>query len=123
MELDPVPLDEVTSPRPAAKRSDPRIAVSAITRARTVDGERMVRIAGVSARTALLVAREPLGWVGQCVELDVPIVGGRDLSVTAGIVQSERCRDGWGVTVEFMIVDGDARRQLDELLELLFMCR
>jgi hypothetical protein len=102
-----------------AKLRDRRIEVSAITRARTPDGERAVRIVGLSARTALLVAAEPLGWAGQCVELDVPTVGGRDLSVMAGIARSERCRDGHAVTVELVVADSVVRRQLNELLALL----
>lgn len=111
----------VTAPpraRPAHAR-DRRIEVSAITRARTELSERAVRIVGLSARTALLYAPEPLGWPGQCIELDVPVVGGRDLSVMAGIERSERCRDGHATVVEFVIPDADVRRQLNALLALL----
>jgi hypothetical protein len=114
-----IALDDIGSPAAAAQLRDRRIGVSAITRARTPHGERTVRIVGLSSRTALLVAAEPLGWVGQCVDLDVPIVGGRDLSVMAGIERAERCRDGWTVTVEFVVIEGDTRRQLNELLALL----
>ena len=98
---------------------DRRIEVSAITRARTDDGERAVRIVGLSARTALLYAPEPLGWPSQCIDLDVPVLGGRDLSVMAGIARSERCRDGYAITVEFVIADSDVRQKLNELLALL----
>jgi len=114
----PIELDEAASGR-NTKLRDRRIGVSAITRARTADGERTVRIVGLSARTALLVATESLGFTGQCVDLDVPVVGGRDLSVMGGIARSERCKDGWAVTVEFVVVEGDVRRQLNELLALL----
>lgn len=104
---------------PPAELRDRRLAVSAITRARTADGERAVRIVGLSARTALLVAPEPLGWAGQCIDVDVPTVGGRDLSVMAGIAQSEHCKEGHVITVEFVIIDAEVRRQLNELLALL----
>jgi len=106
-------------PTAPAELRDRRLEVSAITRARTVDGERAVRIVGLSARTALLVAPEPLGWAGQCIDVDVPIVGGRDLSVMAGIAHSEHCKEGHVITVEFVIIDADVRRQLNELLALL----
>ena len=105
-----------TAARRAARS---RLEVSAITRARTPDGERTVRIVGLSARTALLVAPEPLGWAGQCIDLDVPTVGGRDLSVMAGIARSEQCKEGHVITVEFVVIDADVRRQLNELLALL----
>ena len=112
--------NEITAHAAAqAKLRDRRVAVSAITRARTPDGERAVRIVGLSARTALLYAPESVGWPGQCIEVDVPVIGGCDLTVIAGIARAERCRDGWAVTVEFVIVDAEARRQLNELLALL----
>ena len=113
----PIELDDVPGRNP--KLRDRRIGVSAITRARTADGERTVRIVGLSARTALLIAAESLGFTGQCLDLDVPVVGGRDLSVMGGIARAERCKDGWAVTVEFVVVEGDVRRQLNELLALL----
>jgi hypothetical protein len=107
------------SPSRPAQRRDRRIEVSAITRARTGDGERAVRIVGLSARTALLYAPEPIGWPGQTIDIDVPVLGGHDLSVMAGIARSERCRDGQAITVEFMIVDAEVRQKLNELLALL----
>ncbi|MCU1278829.1 MAG: hypothetical protein JWM53_2375 [bacterium] len=90
-----------------------------MTRTRTPHGERVVRIVGISAHTALMVSAEPLGWVGQCIELDVPIVGGRDLPVLGGIVETERVRDGHVTTVEFVVVDPAVRARLNELLALL----
>ena len=107
-----------TTPR-STTRYDRRIEVSAITRATTAAGERTVRIGGLSSRTALLLSAEPLGWSGQCIDLAVPVLGGRDLNVMAGISRSEPYRDGHATTVEFLIVDGDVRQKLNELLALL----
>jgi hypothetical protein len=117
-QLKPTALDSEHPALPTRLR-DRRIAVSAITRARAPEGERTVRIVGLSARTALLVSAEPLGWIGQCVDVDVPALGGRCVTVMGGIVRAERCREGHAVTIEFLVVEGEVRRQLNELLALL----
>lgn len=106
-------------PAASVELRDRRVEVSAITRARTAEGERTVRIVGLSSRSALLVSAEALGWPGQCIDVDVPMVGGRDLTVMAGIASSEPGRDGHVTSVELVVVDGDVRRQLNELLALL----
>jgi hypothetical protein len=103
--------------RPAAR--DVRIAVSAITNARTLDGDCTVRIVGLSAKTALLLSPAPLGIAGQTIDLWVPVVGGHDLEVMAGIAHDERTRDGVVTQIEFIVVEPDVRRQLNELLALL----
>ena len=116
--LTPLQLgDDMPTPRPP--REDRRVEVSAITRARTPHGERTVRIAGLSSRTALLLSAEPLGWAGQCIDVDVPVVGGRDLSVMAGVARSERYREGHATTIEFLVIDAEVRKKLNELLALL----
>lgn len=101
------------------ERRDRRIKVSAITRVETADGERAVRVVGLSARSVLLYAPDAVGEVGQCVELYLPILGGRELRVMAGIVSGERVKEGYVVTAELMVADVESRRQLAELLALL----
>jgi hypothetical protein len=118
-QLQPTPAVDADEPIARKKRRDLRVEVAAISRVRTPHGERAVRIVGLSARTALVVSSEPLGWPGQCLELDVPVVGGRDLGVLAGIARAERVREAHVTTVEFVVVDGEVRRQLNELLGLL----
>ncbi|HEY2747548.1 MAG TPA: hypothetical protein VGL86_23155 [Polyangia bacterium] len=100
-------------------RGDRRVEVSAISRARTPHGERTIRIAGLSSRTALLLSAEPLGWAGQCIDVDVPVLGGRDLTVMAGVARTERFRDGHATTVEFLVIDTEMRLALNDLLALL----
>jgi hypothetical protein len=104
---------------PRQPRGDVRVEVSAISRVRTPHGERTVRIAGLSSRTALLLSSEPLGWAGQCIDVDVPVVGGHDLTLMAGVARTERYREGHATTVEFLIIDNDMRGKLNELLALL----
>lgn len=118
--LEPPTLVPDATARPTARAvRDRRIAVSAITSAHTADGERTVRIVGLSAKTALLLSPEPLGAAGQTIDLDVPIVGGRDLVVMAGIAGGERTREGCVTHVEFVVVDAEVRRLLNDLLALL----
>ncbi|MCU1281769.1 MAG: hypothetical protein JWM53_5315 [bacterium] len=120
--------EALTNPTPAVDADEPitrhqqrerRVQVAAVSCVRTPHGARAVRIVGLSARTALVLSTEPLGWPGQCVELDVPVVGGRDLAVLAGIVRAERVSDGHATAVEFVVVDAEVRRQLNDLLALL----
>ncbi len=105
--------------RAVERRGDRRIAVSAITSARTPSGERTVRIVGLSAKTALLLSPEPLARPGQTIDLDVPVIGGQELVVMAGVIKDEPTRDGVATAVEFVIVEAEVRRQLNELLALL----
>ena len=114
-----LPTPDAGEPVARGERHDRRVQVAAVSRVRTPHGERAVRIVGLSARTALVASSEPLGWPGQCLELDVPIVGGRDLAVLAGVVRAERVRDGHVTTIELVVIDGEVRRLLNELLALL----
>jgi hypothetical protein len=118
-QLPATPAVDADEPIARPPRREHRVEVAAITRARTPHGERAVRIVGLSSRTALVLSAEPLGWAGQCLELDVPIVGGRDLAVLAGVVRTERTRDAHVTTLEFVVVDRQVRRQLNDLLALL----
>ena len=96
-----------------------RVAVSAISRVITPTHTRVVRILGVSATTALVVARDPLGRVGQVVELFLPVVGNRELRITAGVVSADDVDPGHAVLLHFMVADVATRRQLNELIALL----
>ena len=107
----------MTDPRPPAE--DHRIRVSTPTRVVTADGERAVTIVALSARTALLLAAEPLGAVGRVIDLVVPALGRSELVITAGIERVERVREGHAVTVHFIIAEQPLRRALNELLALL----
>lgn len=107
----------MTDRRPSAE--DHRIRVRTPTRVVTADGERAVTIVALSARTALLLAEEPLGAVGRVVDVVVPALGGTELVITAGIERVERVREGHAVTVHFIIVEQPLRRALNELLALL----
>lgn len=104
---------------PTAAGRDRRVKVCANTRALTGDGERAVRLVGLSARTALLFAPEPVGAVGKCIDLFLPVIGGREIRLTAGIDSVERVLEGQAVTVTFIIADPELRRELHALLALL----
>ena len=90
--------------------SDHRIRVSTPTRVRTDDGERPVTVVALSARSALVVAAEPLGAVGRTLELMLPGMGGAELEITAGIARIDRVHEGAAVVVQFMIGDPALRR-------------
>jgi hypothetical protein len=109
--------------RPAAGIGQPqseRIAVSAISRV-VLRGEekRIVRIVGVSATSAEVVSPRPIGHAGQVVECFLPVVGNRELRLTAGIMRVDEGRGGYTVLLHFMIADIVLRRQLNELIALL----
>ncbi len=101
-----------------ARAQDHRIRVTTPTRARTADGERPVTVVALSARSALVLADEPLGAVGRTIELLLPGVGG-ELEITAGIERTEPVREGAAVAVQFMIAEPELRRALGDLLALL----
>ena len=96
-----------------------RISVSAISRVMTRTHTRVVRIVGLSATTALVVSPEGLGHVGDVVELFLPVVGNRELRVTAGVVSADEVKQGQAVLLHLMIAEASLRRQLNELIALL----
>jgi hypothetical protein len=99
--------------------SDHRIRVTTPTRVRTADGERPVTVVALSARSALMLANEPLGDIGRTIDLVLPGIDGSELEITAGIERIERVREGEAVAVQFMIADPPLRRALTDLLALL----
>jgi PilZ domain-containing protein len=99
--------------------TDHRIRVTTPTRVRTADGERAVTIVALSARSALMLANEPLGEIGRTIDLLLPGIGGAELEITAGIERVDRVREGAAVAVQFMIADPPLRRALTDLLALL----
>lgn len=101
------------------RAGDHRIRVTTPTRVRTADGERAVTVVALSARSALMVANEPLGDVGRTIDLVLPGIGGSELEITAGIERVDRVREGAAVVVQFMIADPPLRRALTDLLALL----
>ena len=100
-------------------RSSRRIKVHTLTRAVTTSGEREVVVLALSARSALVLAKDRLGHSGDTVDLVLPTLGGQELPITAGIERTERLAEGHVYTVEFMMVEQRVRRALDELLALL----
>ena len=102
-----------------SRASDHRIRVKTPTRVRTADGERAVTVVALSARSALMLASEPLGEIGRTIDLLLPGIGGAELEITAGIERVERVREGAAVAVQFMIGDTAQRRALTDLLALL----
>ncbi|MCU1283114.1 MAG: hypothetical protein JWM53_6660, partial [bacterium] len=99
--------------------ADHRIRVTTPTRVRTADGERAVTVVALSARSALMLANEPLGDIGRTIDLVLPGINGSELEITAGIERIERVREGEAVAVQFMIADPPLRRALTDLLALL----
>ncbi len=99
--------------------SDHRIRVTTPTRVRTADGERPVTVVALSARSALMLAAEPVGEVGRTVDLLLPGMDGAELEITAGIARIDHVKEGAAVVVQFMIADPPLRRALSDLLALL----
>jgi hypothetical protein len=99
--------------------NDHRIRVTTPTRVRTADGERPVTVVALSARSALMVAAEPLGEVGRTVDLLLPGMDGSELEITAGIARVDRVKEGAAIVVQFMIAEPSLRHALTELLALL----
>jgi len=99
--------------------ADHRIRVTTPTRVRTADGERPVTVVALSARSALLLAEQPLGEVGRTIDLLLPGIGGDELEITAGIDKVDLVREGAAVAVQFMIAEPALRRALGDLLALL----
>jgi hypothetical protein len=99
--------------------NDHRIRVSTPTRVRTADGERPVTVMALSARSALMLAAEPIGEVGRTVDLVLPGMSGAELEITAGIARIDHVKEGAAVVVQFMIADPSLRRALSDLLALL----
>src|SRR5262249_26309261 len=95
---------------------DHRIRVSQPARVRTADGEHDVTVLAMSGRTALLLAKEPLGIVGRVIDLWMPGVDGAELEITAGIERIERVPEGEAVAVHFMIAEPALRRAINDLL-------
>lgn len=100
-------------------RSGQSIAVSAISRVIAWGRACTIRVVGVSATSALVSSPVSLGHEGQCVDLFLPVVGDREIRVTAGIVSSVESDKGYAVNLHFMIADVTLRRQLNELVALL----
>lgn len=98
---------------------DHRIRVTTPTRVRTADGERPVTVVALSARSALVVAPEPIGEIGRTIDLVLPGIGGEELAITAGIARIDRVREGAAVAVQFMIAEPSLRRAISDLLALL----
>jgi PilZ domain-containing protein len=98
---------------------DHRIRVSTPTRVRTGDGERAVVVVALSARSALLLAQEPIGQVGRTVDLLLPGMGGVELEIMAGIARIDQVKEGSAVVVQFMIAEPSLRRAISDLLALL----
>jgi hypothetical protein len=106
-------------PRGIGQPRNERLAVSAISRVVTAAHTRTVRIVGVSATTALVLSPRLLGHVGQCIDLFLPVLGNRELRLTAGIASVERAGRGHAVVLHFMIAELAIRQQLNELVALL----
>lgn len=100
-------------------RLEARMRVSALASVVTGRGKVGVRVIGLGAKTAALVADADIGGVGACLDLLLPVVGGRELPVPAGISAVEIVDDDELITVEFMIAEVRIRRELNELLALL----
>jgi hypothetical protein len=98
---------------------DHRIRGTTPTRVRTSAGDRDVTVVALSARSALVLAPEPLDEVGRTVDLLLPGIGGAELEITAGIARTDRVREGAAVVVQFMIAEPSLRRALSDLLALL----
>jgi hypothetical protein len=98
---------------------DSRIRVVKPARVRTADGEQAVTVVAMSARSALVLAKEPLGGVGRVIDLMLAGVDGSELEITAGIERVERVREGDAVAVHFMLAEPALRRALTDLLATL----
>jgi PilZ domain-containing protein len=95
---------------------DPRVRVAKPGRVRTSDGEHVVTVVAMSARSALVLAKEPLGTVGRVIDLMLPGSDGSELEITAGIERVERVHEGDAVAVQFMLPEPSLRRALKEML-------
>jgi hypothetical protein len=99
--------------------ADHKIRVTTPTRVRTAEGDRPVTVVALSARSALMLAAEPVGAVGRTLDLLLPGLDGAELEITAGIERIEPVREGSAIAVQFMIADPPLRRALGDLLALL----
>lgn len=95
---------------------DHRVRVSRTGRVRNADGEHVVTVVAMSARSALLLANVSLGVVGRTIDLVMPGVDGSELEITAGIERVERVREGNAIAVQFMLAEPSLRRALKALL-------
>jgi hypothetical protein len=95
------------------------IKVAAETRLIKAGREQVVVLVALSPSSALVQAREPIGEAGDVLELFVPVIGGKELRLTAGVDRAERADDGFVAEVEFMFDDAAERRALDDLVALL----
>lgn len=109
----------LVQPEPTAAARERRVKVCAHTRVTTADGDRVVRLVALSAASALAFVPEPIGAAGQCVDLFLPVVGGREIQLTAGIDTADRVLEGWTVTLRFIVADPQTRAELNALLALL----
>ncbi len=99
--------------------STERIKVLAEIRLRTTEGERTVTLVALSARGALVLSQRAIGVAGECVDLELPAVGGKTVTVAAGVDKVHKVPEGMVSKVEFMIVEASIRKAVDDLLALL----
>ncbi len=96
-----------------------RIKVSAPARAICGRGELALELVALSSTSALLHHADPVGKVGETLELFLPSLSGGEIAVLAGIEQSLKIKEGHVVAVQFMVEDPSTQRALDKLLGLL----
>ncbi|MDB4964972.1 MAG: hypothetical protein JWN44_661 [Myxococcales bacterium] len=109
--------------RRAEARREPRLEVSTLASVVGPTGLQLVHLVGLSAKSAEVVAPTYVGSIGDCLDLLLPVVGGRELVVPAGIVSTGPDGDRERVALEFMIAEVHVRHELNELLALLLAGR
>jgi hypothetical protein len=95
-----------------------RIRVQTQTKVVTARSDHPVLMVAIGAQSALLLAGGPLARRGETVDLHLPGLSG-DVIVTAGVERLDPVHEGTVITVNFIVVDQQMRKQLKELLSLL----
>lgn len=96
-----------------------RIHVSTTIEVVTAAGNVEAQLRDLSKGGARFVAPQPVGKVGQRVELFLPSLGGESIVVTAEIIRATPGSDGVTVAARFDEVTAEMRQPLHDLIEVL----
>ncbi len=96
-----------------------RIHVATTITVASPGGNVEAQLRDLSKGGARFVAPQPVGRVGETIELFLPSLTGEDITVMAEIIRSTEGADGHTVAVRFDAVDPAMRQPLHDLIEVL----
>jgi c-di-GMP-binding flagellar brake protein YcgR len=96
-----------------------RIHVSTSIEVASPEGNIEAQLRDLSKGGARFVVPQPVGRVGETIELFLPSLGGEEITVMAEIIRAQEGADGHTVAVRFDAVDPAMRQPLNDLIEVL----